>query len=452
MVDVEFELIIIKSLFSNELVRRKVVPLLDEKWFNNDINASKIVEKIIEFNTRYESMPTVTDMRRMINDSDELAVFDKAVAIPDEEVSSQYLIGEIEKFVKEKKLWAVASNIIQYCKTPDSAKQNCSFSEMVTDAEAYTFDDSIGFSYMDEPERIYQEIIKNEKVVGTGLKALDDLLKGGLHEKSLTLLLSPTNVGKTLIMCALAKNMLQAGFNVLYITFEDSENKIGQRITQNLFDLSRDELKAMSLQDYQKCWNKYKNVIKANLYIKEFPEMATNALNLHAFIKELKERKDFIPDIVFVDYIGCMIPNGRDNPNMNSNTRLLTIASQVRSISMVESFPIVSGAQVNRGGYDSANIGLNDAADSFGQTMKADAILAITQSKELLDNGYYDVEIAKTRFGNNKGEHKTIRVSIDKQRIMDIDGYTSSANTSTMSDIILTDTEHSMQNAANIII
>ena len=84
--------------------------------------------------------------------------------------------------------------------------------------------------------------------------------------------------------------------------------------------------------------------------------------------------------------------------------------------------------------------------------MKADAILAITQSKELLDNGYYDVEIAKTRFGNNKGEHKTIRVSIDKQRIMDVDGYTSSANTSTMSDIMITDTEHSMQNAANIII
>ena len=362
------------------------------------------------------------------------------------------MYGEIEKFVKLKKLWAVATSIIQYCKTPDSIKQQCSFSEVITDAEAYTFDDSIGFSYMDEPERIYQEIIKNEKVVGTGLKALDDLLKGGLHEKSLTLLLSPTNVGKTLWMCALAKNMLQAGYNVLYVTFEDSENKIGQRITQNLFDLSRDELKSMSLQDYQKCWDTYRKSIKSNLYIKEFPEMATNALNIHAFIKELKERKNFVPDVMFVDYIGCMIPNGRENPNMNSNTRLLTIASQVRSISMVETFPIVSGAQVNRGGYDSANIGLNDAADSFGQTMKADAILAITQSKELLDNGYYDVEIAKTRFGNNKGEHKTIRVSIDKQRIMDIEGYTSDANTSAMSDILQAAAETGMQNAANIII
>lgn len=100
MVDVDFEHIIIKSLFCNEVVRRKVVPLLDEKWFNNDINASKIVSKIIEFNTQYETMPTVTDMRRMIRDAEELEVFDKCIAIPDEEVSSEYLVRRNRKVCK----------------------------------------------------------------------------------------------------------------------------------------------------------------------------------------------------------------------------------------------------------------------------------------------------------------------------------------------------------------
>lgn len=92
MTDVDFEKIIIKSLFCNEVVRRKVVPLLDEKWFNNDITASKIVSKIIEFNTQYEVMPSITDMRRMIKDVNELATFEKCIEIPDEEVSSEYLI------------------------------------------------------------------------------------------------------------------------------------------------------------------------------------------------------------------------------------------------------------------------------------------------------------------------------------------------------------------------
>lgn len=305
---------------------------------------------------------------------------------------------------------------------------------------------------MDEPERIYEEVIKNEKVVGTGLKALDDLLKGGFHEKSITLLLAPTNVGKTLIMCSLSATMLLAGYKVLYITFEDPENKIGQRVTQNLFDLNRDELKAMSREEYKKCWNAHRQLIKENLYIKEFPEMATNALTIGAYIKKLKDRKKFVPDVVFVDYIGCMIPNGRENPNMNSNTRLLTIAAQVRALSMTNGWPIVSGAQVNRGGYGSDHVDLNDAADSFGQTMKADAILAITQSKDYLDNGYYDVEIAKTRFGNNKHEHKTIRVDIDKQRIADIEGYTSSIDTSTLIDVNQNSAKSALTTAANIII
>lgn len=145
MTDVDFEKIIIKSLFSNEVVRRKVIPLLDEKWFNNDIDASKIVGKIIEFNARYEVMPSIMDMRRLIKDTNELATFESCIAIPDEEVSSEYLVGEIETFVKQKKLWAAAQNIMQYCKTPDTAKSSISFAEQVTDAEAYSFDDSIRF-------------------------------------------------------------------------------------------------------------------------------------------------------------------------------------------------------------------------------------------------------------------------------------------------------------------
>lgn len=305
---------------------------------------------------------------------------------------------------------------------------------------------------MEEPERIYEEVIKNEKVIGTGIKALDDLLKGGFHEKSLTLLLAPTNVGKTLIMCSLSANMLLAGYKVLYITFEDSENKIGQRVTQNLFDLNRDELKAMSIEDYRKCWDAHRSLIKHNLYIKEFPEMATNALSIKAYLKELKERKRFIPDIVFVDYIGCMIPNGRENPNINSNTRLLTIAAQVRSISMTEGYPFVSGAQVNRSGYSSDHVSLSDAADSFGQTMKADAILAITQPEDYLDGGFYDVEVAKTRFGNNKHEHKTIVVNIDKQRITDIDNYKAENATASLQDVNFSTASNALTTAANIII
>lgn len=418
----DFEKIIVKSLFVNTAVRDKVIPLLDPKWFKNNISLAKIANKIIEFNEQFEAMPSPVEMRRVLRDESLVKSFDECMAITDSEVMSEYLIGEIEEFVRQKKMYNVATGIMDYLKTPDEnkAKLQKDFADEIIDAESFSFDTSIGFDFINELDRIYDEVIKNEKLVTSGLKTIDELLHGGFHEKSLSLILAPTNVGKTLMMCSLAANMVRAGFNVLYVTFEDSELKIGARIAQNVFDVSQDQLKAMSREEYERARDMLKNTVKSSLFVKEYPESAINALTLKNFIKELKDKQKFVPDIMFVDYIGCMIPNGKENANLNTNSILLKVAAQVRAISMEYGFPIVSGSQVNRGGFDLAEVNLNDAADSFGQTMKADAIFAVTQTPELKEQNYYNIKLAKTRFGNNKGTSCCIRVDIDKQRISDL--------------------------------
>lgn len=227
--------------------------------------------------------------------------------------------------------------------------------------------------------------------------------------------------GKTLIMCSLATNLILNGHNVLYVTFEDPENKIASRIAQNMFDVTQAQYKHMSLQDFGKAFSKVKQTLKGNkLVIKEFPECSTNALMIKSLIKELDEKQNFKPDILFIDYIGCMIPNGRPNPNLNTNTTLMLIASQIRAVGMELGIPVISGAQTNRGGYGTAEISLNDAADSFSSTMKADAIFGITQPEEFKEQGMYLVKLLKTRYGNQRGENVTIGVDIEKQRIFDI--------------------------------
>ena len=82
--------------------------------------------------------------------------------------------------------------------------------------------------------------------------------------------------------------------------------------------------------------------------------------------------------------------------------------------------PIVSASQTNRGGYNAAEVGLNDIADSFGVTQKADAIISVTQTPEFKDQGIYQLKLLKTRYGNNKEQVATIGVSIEKQRIYDL--------------------------------
>ena len=231
-----------------------------------------------------------------------------------------------------------------------------------------------------------------------------------------------TNIGKTLIMCSLTTNFVMHGYRVLYVTFEDSENKIATRIAQNMFDITQQQYKVMSREDFAKAFKRAKSVAGGDkLVIKEYPEGTVNALQIEALIKDLKDKKKFVPDVLVVDYIGCMIPNGKVNlNNMNSNTQLTLAAQQIRALGMKYGFPVISASQTNRGGHNNAEISLSDAADSFGQNMKADAVFAITQTPEMKDQKMYTVQLLKTRYGNQRGQIVTIGVDVEKQKIYDL--------------------------------
>lgn len=417
MTDTEYEQVVIKTLYANSDVSSKILPDLKEEWFSH-VDHKYIIKAIINYNTEFSALPNIIEMRRLLTDQRTVDIFNKCMSIPDEDVNTPYMLEEIQSFVRKRLLKNVGMMIADYC---ISGRSNVSFADESAYAESFTFDTKIGFSFFEEPEKIFKGIVTNEKLYPSGCKTLDDLIGGGFHEKSLNLILSGTNIGKTLIMCSIAASMVLANKNVLYVSFEDSELKIGQRIIQNLFDITQTELRALNKEGYGKLWLKMKSQIGNNkLIIKEYSEGCVNALTLKALIKELKDKKNFVPEVLIIDYIGCMIPNGRMNPNMNDNTRLLNVSAQVRSIGMEMGIPIISASQSNRGGYNKAEIGLDDTADSFGQTMKADAIFGITQPPELKDANMYNVKLLKTRYGNMRGSTVTIGVNIEKQKIYDL--------------------------------
>lgn len=230
-----------------------------------------------------------------------------------------------------------------------------------------------------------------------------------------------TNVGKTLIMCSLATNMIMKGQDVLYVTFEDSEDKIANRIMFNLLDADKAQLKSMSRERFIKRFEAVKALVKNKLIIKEFPEYACSANHLRQLLKDLKIKKKFTPKVMFIDYIGCMIPNGKQNINLNSNDLLRFVAGQTRAVGMEYAIPIISGAQTNRAGSTASEIDMTDTADSFGQTMKADVIFGVTETAELAAAGMFTFYLLKSRYGL-KGMKISVGVDKFKQRLFDIEG------------------------------
>lgn len=415
----DFERIIIKALFVNDTVRGKVLPALKTDWFF-DIDDKFIIEKIIDFNGRFGQMPNVIEMKRLISDDTTLGIFEDAMSIPDDDVQTEFMLDEIQEYVRRR----LVSNV---CEMGHKAVQspgayNASLTDLMAEAETFTFDTNIGFDILNDPDRLYEDANTKEKIYNSGIKIINDMIGGGFHEKSLNLFMAPTNIGKTLIMCSLATNFLLNGHNVLYVTFEDPENKIAGRMAQNLFDITQKDYKAMSRDNFNLAFANLKKKLPGNrVIVKEYPEGTVNAVQLNALLKELKDKQNFVPDVMLVDYIGCMIPNGRPNPNLNTNTTLQLISLQVRALGMTHGIPIISGLQANRGGNGVAEISLNDVADSFASTTKADAIFGVTQTDEYKQQNVYCVKLLKTRYGNQRNDTFLLGVDIEKQRIYDVD-------------------------------
>ena len=420
MVNVQFPHLIIKTLFTNRSVRDRILPYLTPDWFRENTNIFTIVEKIVGYVEKYGQFPNTIETRNMVrNDQAMLEEFDASIAIDDAECNTEYILEDIEKFIRKKLIYQVTLEIQESLFHNKDGEE--SFAQKLADAEAFTFETDIGLDLIDDLDEIYEEMVTSVKVIGTGLKDVDVLLNGGVPEKVMIGVLASTNVGKTLIMSAIASNMVAAGHDVLYVTMEDPDKKIALRMLQNMCNITQEQLRMMNKNSFVALKNQLKQRTSRHLKIVELPDATANAMKICTVLKDLKEKKNFVPEIIFLDYIGCMIPNGRPNPTLNTNTILQKVAAETRgAICTKMGIPIVTALQTNRGGYESATVDLNDVADSYGSTMKLDAVLAATQDKTMLEQGMYKLKVAKTRLKNNKGTEIMIGVSIDKQQIYDL--------------------------------
>jgi len=189
----DFEKLIIKALYSNDNVCSKVLPELRENWFS-DIDCRMIAKDIIDFNTKFGRMPNVIETSRLITDDTVHTTFQNCIALPDDEVNTDFLLDDIQEFVRKKMAYNVSEDIVKW--TMQGIAPKCSFADALSDAETFTFDTSIGFDFFGDPRRLYEDANTKERIFKTGVKTLDDMLMGGLHENSLNLIMSSTNVRK----------------------------------------------------------------------------------------------------------------------------------------------------------------------------------------------------------------------------------------------------------------
>lgn len=412
-----FENVILQYLFKDKTARTKILPFLDGKIFDVFEN-KEIVKGIKFFEGKYNKFPTVSDLKLHLQDKE---VYSKLVDVMNLDISEfndDSLMGEVEDFFKKKLIWNVVAETAENLKEDDIEKIKVSPDDLRT-ALSFSFDTKIGLDLFENPERMYDFYHDTEKVVSSGLRSIDKWIEGGFHEKSLSVLVAQTNLGKTIFKCSMASSAILQNKNVLYITFEMSEEKIGERIIQNVFDMKRDDLYKLTKDKFIGKYNQIKDKIKHSLHIKEYPTKSANTNSLRNLLKELEMKSKFKPDIIFVDYLGIMNPIFMLKSD-NTYTEGKRITEELRGLSVEMSIPIVSSVQSNRGGFESSELDLTNVADSIGTAQGADLIIGLSQPEGFKEQNLVNVVILKNRYGPNKIK-ASVNIDYLKMRITDAD-------------------------------
>ena len=414
---------ILKNLFVSDTFTRKVIPYLEEDYFS-DRSERLVYKQISEYFMKYNECPTHEALSIQLNDlsgyNDEevknaMTVVNQCKQST-EETPHEFLVDETEKWCKDRAIYNAVMESIQII-DKSSTREKGEIPDILKDALSVSFDQHIGHDFIEDSDDRFISYNTVEDKLPFDLEMMNKITKGGLPNKTLNVIMAGTGVGKSLFMCHCKTNNLMMGKNVLYISMEMSEEKIAERIDANLMNLPIQELSNLPKDMYDKKVKSIRDKTTGKLIVKEYPTASAHTGHFRHLLQELNLKKDFLPDIIYVDYLNiCASARMSTGASVNSYTMVKSIAEEMRGLAVEFKLPIVTATQTNRQGFTSTDVGLEDTSESFGLPATADLMVALISTEELEELDQIMVKQLKNRY-NDPTYFRRFIIGVDRSRM-----------------------------------
>ena len=173
----------------------------------------------------------------------------------------------------------------------------------IKDASQVGLVKDLGLDYFENPKERLQWIKDQSGAVSTGWKAIDHKLYGGLNRGEMTIFAGGSGAGKSLFLQNFAVNWALAGYNVVYISLELSEQLISMRLDSMVSGYGTKEV-MKNMEDVDlKVRMKAKGA--GRLRVKQMPN-GVNANDMRVFLREYEIQCGEKVDCLLVDYLDLM--------------------------------------------------------------------------------------------------------------------------------------------------
>lgn len=229
--------------------------------------------------------------------------------------------------------------------------------------------------FHDVVPRVYSDF--SALKVPTGYATLDAALEGGVDRGELLLFLGGPSMGKTSLLVGAVRGALLNRYRVLVVTNEVSPRRWAARVDRAITGKTRQEILAAPRASI-KLIERLRQV-QGRMIIKGFPSGAASVRDVDAFLDELRDVEDFVPDVVVVDYSDEL-----RSESYPDDTRLGQIDNvrRLRALGQVRDVPVLTASQAGKQAEGKAIVKMRDAAEAYGKNFVADVVVSLNQTEE----------------------------------------------------------------------
>lgn len=402
---------------------RKVLPFIKPDYFEGIYRI--LFKEAGKFVGKYNKLPTSETFKIELDQADRLNGENYTVAVDlipqlfsKEPIDEQWLLDNTEKWCQDRAIYNAIMESISIIDGKHETMTKGALPDLLSKALGVAFDTNVGHDYVDNFEERFDFYHREEDRIAFDLEYFNKITKGGIPNKTLNIALAGTGVGKSLFMCHVASSALVDGKNVLYITMEMAEERIAERIDANLLNVPIDQLPNLSREMFRTKVEDIARKTTGKLIVKEYPTGSAHAGHFRALLNELKLKRQFEPDIIFIDYLNICASSRMKGMggSINSYNYIKAIAEELRGLAVEFDVPVFSATQTTRSGYSNSDVGLEDTSESFGLPATADLMFALISTEELEQQGQMMVKQLKNRY-NDPSQNKRFVIGVDRSKM-----------------------------------
>lgn len=325
-----------------------------------------------------------------------------------------WLMDEFERFSRHRGLERAIIQSSDLLETGDYGPVE----KLIKDAIQISLSRDMGTDYFENPRQRLSKLKDRNGQVSTGWPSVDRRLYGGFNRGELNIFAAASGGGKSLFLANLAVNWALAGLNVIYLTFELSEELVCMRLDSMVTGIGTREI-FKNLDDVEL---KVKMTGKqaGSIQVKYMPS-GKNCNDLRAYIKEYTVKKGLKPDVVLIDYLDLMMPlSVRVSPS-DLFVKDKYVSEEIRNLSMELKTLTVTASQLNRSAVEEIEFDHSHISGGLSKIQTADNVIGIFTSRAMKERGRYQIQFMKTRSSSGVGQKVDLEFNIDTLRISDLD-------------------------------